>query len=282
VVKEQSGYAENAKKRREKSDLCTCRTYFVNTFKPSMTGATMKIRLLVAGAVLLFAQTTFGQFGQSQSTRLVDLASRLSRDVDDFADATYRNYSSSTRSNRSDIEAVMLSQQFSGASRIFYRMVVDRRRNSDLRDAFSFLQDVARSIERNNLQRESWYNIQRLLSDVAQEIDSNGNDSGGNYPGPGRGGRITWKGKVDDDVRIRFRGGSADIETIGGTPYYDSQPNFGASLPSGRVNVRLNVRKGRGQVYIEQQPSRDNDFTLVVRIKDSKGGASDYELELTW
>jgi len=242
----------------------------------------MKIRLLVAGAVLLFAQTTFGQFGQSQSTRLVDLASRLSRDVDDFADATYRNYSSSTRSNRSDIEAVMLSQQFSGASRIFYRMVVDRRRNSDLRDAFSFLQDVARSIERNNLQRESWYNIQRLLSDVAQEIDSNGNDSGGNYPGPGRGGRITWKGKVDDDVRIRFRGGSADIETIGGTPYYDSQPNFGASLPSGRVNVRLNVRKGRGQVYIEQQPSRDNDFTLVVRIKDSKGGASDYELELTW
>src|ERR1051325_2920453 len=102
------------------------------------------------------------------------------------------------------------------------------------------------------------------------------------YPGPGRGGRITWKGKVDDDVRIRFRGGSADIETIGGTPYYDSQPNFGASLPSRRVNVRLNVRKGRGQVYIEQQPSRDNDFTLVVRIKDSKGGASDYELELTW
>ena len=242
----------------------------------------MKTRLLVAGAVLLFAQTTFGQFGQSQSSRLVDLASRLSRDVNDFADATYRNYSNSNRSNRSDIEAVMLSQQFSGASRIFYRMVVDRRRSSDLRDAFSFLQDVARSIERNNLQRESWYNIQRLLSDVAQEIDSGGNDSGGNYPGPGRGGRITWKGKVDDDIRIRFRGGSADIETIGGAPYYDSQPNFSSSLPSRRVNVSLNVRKGRGQVYVEQQPSRENDFTLVIRIKDPKGGSSDYEFELTW
>ena len=173
----------------------------------------MKIRLLVAGAVLLFAQTTFGQFGQSQSTRLVDLASRLSRDVDDFADATYRNYSSSTRSNRSDIEAVMLSQQFSGASRIFYRMVVDRRRNSDLRDAFSFLQDVGRSIERNNLQRESWYNIQRLLSDVAQEIDSNGNDSGGNYPGPGRGGRITWRAG-----RMSRRAGSASSARRPGSP----------------------------------------------------------------
>jgi len=241
----------------------------------------MKIRLLVAAAVLLFAQTTFGQFGQSQSNRLVDLASRLSRDANDFADATYRSYSNSSRSNRSDVEAVILSEQFSGASRIFYRMVVDRRRNSDLRDAFSLLQEVARSIERNSLQLESWHNVQRQLSDIAQEIDTGGNDSGG-YPSPGRGARMTWKGKVDDDIRVRVRGGSADVETIGGTPYYDAQPNFSGSLPSRRVNVSLNVKKGRGQTYIEQQPSRDNDFTLIVRIKDPKGGASDYEFELTW
>jgi len=242
----------------------------------------MKLRLLVATATLLFAQTAFGQFGQSQSNnRLLDLASRLSRDANDFADTTYRGYSNSTRNNRSDIQAVMLSEQFNGASRIFYRMVVDRRHNSDLRDAFSFLQELARSVERTNSQRESWNNIQRSMTDIAQEIDSGGNDSGG-YPSPGRGGRITWKGKVDDDIRIRFRGGSADVETIGGTPYYDSQPNFSASLPTRRVNVSLNVRKARGQVYVEQQPSRDNDFTLVIRIKDPKGGSSDYEFELTW
>jgi hypothetical protein len=93
---------------------------------------------------------------------------------------------------------------------------------------------------------------------------------------------VTWKGKVDDDVRITFRGGSANVETIGGTPYSDAQPNFSSSLPSRRVNVTLNVRKGRGQVYVEQQPSRDNDFAVVVRIKDPKGGASDYEFELNW
>ena len=242
----------------------------------------MKTRLLVAAAVLLFAQTTFGQFGQSQSSRLVDLASRLSRDVNDFADATYRSYSNSSRSNRSDIEAVMLSEQFNGASRIFYRMVVDRRRNSDLRDALGFLQDVARSIERNNLQRESWYNIQRQLTDISQEIDSGGNDSGGNYPSPGRSGRMTWRGKVDDDIRVRIRGGSAEVETIGGTPFYDAQQNFSASLPSRRVNVSLSLKRGRGEIYIEQQPSRENDFTLIVRIKDPKGGASTYEFEVTW
>ena len=176
----------------------------------------------------------------------------------------------------------MLSEQFNGASRVFYRMVVDRRRNSDLRDAFSVVQDLARSVERNNSQRESWDTIQRLLSDIAQEIDSGGNDSGGNYPGPGRGGRMTWRGKVDDDVRIRIRGGSSDVETIGGTPYYDAQSNFGASLPPRRVNVRLSLKRGRGEIYIEQQPSRENDYTLIVRIKDPKGGASTYEFEVTW
>ena len=241
----------------------------------------MKRRLLVATAVLLFAHTTFAQFGLSQSTRLVDIASRLSREAADFADSTYRNYSNSSRSQRSDVQAVLLSEQFAAASRIFYRMVVDRRRNQDLRDAFSFLQDLARSVERNNLQRDSWYVIQPLMSDIGREIDTGGNDSGG-LPDHGRGGRITWKGRVDDDVRITFRGGTADVQTIGGSPSSDGQPNFSSSLPSRRVNVTLNVRKGRGQIFVEQQPSRDNDFAVVVRIKDPKGGASDYEFELTW
>jgi hypothetical protein len=48
------------------------------------------------------------------------------------------------------------------------------------------------------------------------------------------------------------------------------------------VNVRLVVKRGRGEVFIEQQPSRDNDFSVVVRIRDTRGGASDYEFELVW
>src|SRR5690349_13878847 len=133
MVKEESHLPRRRRERKRSAEKKSALISLTRS-NPSITGATMKTRLLVAAAVLLFAQTTFGQFGQSQSSRLIDLASRLSRDVNDFADATYRSYSNSTRSNRSDIEAVMLSEQFSGASRIFYRMVVDRRRNSDLRD----------------------------------------------------------------------------------------------------------------------------------------------------
>ncbi len=242
--------------------------------------------LLVVAAVLLFASPAFSQFGQSN--RLTDLASRLSRDADEFADSSYNGLTNNSRALRNDVEAVMLAYQFAGASRIFYRMVVDRRRNQDLRDAFDMLQNLARSVERNNVQRSNWFNIQRSLQDISRELNydssSGGGGGGGNqFPGDsGRGGRMTWRGRVDDDVRIRIRGGSAEIETIGGTEYSDSQPNFFNSLPNRRVTVRLTQKRGRGEIFIEQQPSRENDFTAIVRIKDSRGGAGDYEFELQW
>ena len=247
-------------------------------------------RLLITITVLFVAQTTFAQFGnqqQQQSGRLVEMAGRLSREAGDFAAANYRNFASSFRSNRTDIEAVMLSEQFSAASQVFYKMVNDRRRTQDLRDAFSLLQDIGRSVERTNVNRNSWYSVQRLITDISREVETGGGPiDGGQYPIPGPGGggsgRMTWRGRVDDDIRITIRGGSADVETIGGTPYNDSQPNFSSSLPSRRVTVSLNLRKGRGQAFIEQQPSRDNNYSAVIRIKDPKGGADNYELEISW
>lgn len=239
-------------------------------------------KLLIAAAVVLFvAQIAVAQFGQGN--RLMNQAERLTRDADAFADATYNAFTNSVRNNRTEIEAVMLSQQFAASARIFYRMVVDRRRNQDLRDAFAVLQDLARSVERNNTQRNSWYTVQRSLSDLSRDLDDTSGGGGGvNQPDTGRGGRMTWRGRVDDDVRITIRGGTADVQTLGGTPYNDGQPNFSASLPFRRVTVRITAKRGRGEIFIEQQPSRDNDFSAVIRIRDTKGGASDYEFELSW
>jgi hypothetical protein len=238
--------------------------------------------LLVTVAILLCASPAFSQFGQSNN-RLIDLSDRLARDASDFADSSYSNFTNNSRTARNDIDALMLAHQFAGASKIFYRMVVDHRRNQDLRDAFDVLQNLARSIERGNTQRSNWYNIQRSMSDISRELNYNGPGDGNQYPpDTGRGGRMTWRGRVDDDVRIRIRGGSADVETIGGTAYNDGQPNFYNSLPPRRVTVRLTSKRGRGEIFIEQQPSRENDFTAIVHIKDSKGGASDYEFELQW
>ncbi|HEX7294146.1 MAG TPA: hypothetical protein VF251_00250, partial [Pyrinomonadaceae bacterium] len=208
----------------------------------------MKFKATIAAvAILLLTQTAIAQFNQSrQSNRLTDLADRLSRDAAGFADSSYNNFSTNGRALRNDIDAVMLAHQFAGASRIFYRMVVDRRRNQDLRDAFDVLQNLARSFERNNVQYTNWYNIQQLMGDISRELNYSSPGGGNQYPDSRGGGSMTWRGRVDDDIRIRVRGGTADVETIGGTPYYDSQPNFTASLPPRRVTVRLQQKKGRG------------------------------------
>jgi len=241
----------------------------------------MKIKATIAGvAILLLTQTAIAQFGQG---RLSELSNQLATEAADFAESSYRSQSNNFRSNRSDVEAMMAAQQFGASARIFYRMVVDRRRNQDVRDAFQLLQDVSRSVERYNMQRTNWSNIQRLMSDIGRELNANSNDNNNQYPDSGRSrGRMTWKGRVDDDIRITIRGGTADVETIGGTPYFNATQSFTASLPPRRVNVSLQVRKSRGEVFIEQQPSRENNYAAVVRIKDPKGGASDYEFELAW
>ena len=246
----------------------------------------MVIRSLLIVISLLCVSPVLAQFGQGQgqSNRLTDAASRLSRDAEDFANTAYNNYTSSMRgNNRNDTEAVILAQQFAGASRIFYRMTVDRRRNQELRDAYDLLQNLARSVERYNPQRSSWDSVQRSLADVGREI---GEGNTGPFPpdtgGGSRTGRINWRGRVDDDVRLTFRGGNVDVETLGGSELSDSQPNFSNSLPFRRVTVRLEKRRGRGEIYIEQQPTRQNNFAVVVRIKDSRGGASDYDFDLVW
>jgi len=48
------------------------------------------------------------------------------------------------------------------------------------------------------------------------------------------------------------------------------------------VDVRLEKKHGRENIEIVQQPSRNNDFTAVVQIRDKKGGSDDYEFELIW
>lgn len=241
-------------------------------------------RLLIVAWVMVCAGTASAQFGQSG--RLGDLARQLAGEATGFADSSYSDYTRRVRNSGGDIESVMWAQQFSASAQLFNRMVSDRRSNQELREAFRVVQNLWRSANSNNLQRNRGFNLQRLMSDIenALSLGNSGNDNPFPFPdSPSRSsGRMTWRGTVDDDVRIMIRGGTAQVETIGGSPYYDAVTNFTASLPPRRVNVRVQKNRGRGEVFIEQQPSRENDYTAVVRIRDSRGGASDYEFELSW
>jgi hypothetical protein len=245
-------------------------------------------RILIMTAALLLAQLSLASTSLAQS-RLNELSSRLVTQANQFADASYRPSSGAFRESR-NAQAAMLAHHFSGGARLFNRMVTDRVRRNDLRDAFSVLQSLATPIDGNNVDGNRWSNIQMIMADISTELNNprGPRDSGDPRDPrdddnlPSGSGRMTWRGSVDDDVRIVIRGGQADVETIGGTPYYNATTNFSASLPRRRVTVRLQTRRGRGEISIEQQPSRENDFAAVIRIRDTRGGASDYEFEVSW
>jgi hypothetical protein len=238
-------------------------------------------RMLVIAAVLMCGTTAF-----AQSNQLRQAASQLAAEATSFAEFSYNDYGRSFR-NTGSVDAVMAAHQFSAAAQLFNRMVNDRRRNQELREAFQLLQNSWRSANRTELQSRRGTNVEGLMSRIARELNA-GDVGDSPFPrpdqgGPGRGsGRMTWRGTIDDDVRIRVRGGTAEVETIGGTPYYDAVTNFTNSLPPRRMSVSVVKRRGRGEVVIEQQPSRENDYTAVVRIRDPRGGAAEYEFDLTW
>ena len=242
-------------------------------------------RFLIMTTALLLAQLSLASTSSAQN-RLSELSSRLATEANTFAEDSYRSNAGLFRDNRTNVQAAMLAHHFNGGARLFNRMVNDRLRRPDLRDAFQVLQSLATPIDSNNLQATRWSNIQRLMSDISAELNNNPRDDRDyrddqDFPG-GRSGRMTWRGRVDDDVRIVIRGGRAEVETIGGNPYYDAVTNFTASLPRRRVTVSLVKKRGRGEIFIEQQPTRENDFAAVIRVRDSRGGASEYEFEVSW
>lgn len=237
-------------------------------------------RLLTVGAVLLLVSLP----ALAQSGRLENLTDRLASQADEMADRHYRDFSGSYRNNRVDVETLYLSQQFGAAANLFRRMVRDRRSESELRDALAVLTDLARRADRNYLQRSRWNDIQRTLDDISREIGNRGGGGRGDDDDYGRtSGTMRWRGRVDDEVYISIRDQTAEVRTIGGNEYFDATYNFSSPMPRRRgVNVQVSKIKGRGDLRIIQQPSRDNNFTTVVQILDKKGGPDTYEFELRW
>jgi len=73
-----------------------------------------------------------------------------------------------------------------------------------------------------------------------------------------------------------------ESRALSGLPASGITSNFTSPLPRRSADVQLEKKNGRGDIEIVQQPSRNNDFTVVVQIRDEKGGSSEYEFELIW
>ncbi len=62
----------------------------------------------------------------------------------------------------------------------------------------------------------------------------------------------------------------------------DARYSFDGRAPRNDSNLRLDKRDGRGNIFIVQRPTRRNNFTTIVQINDSKGGADRYRFTLYW
>ncbi len=125
--------------------------------------------------------------------------------------------------------------------------------------------------------------------------DGSGSDSGsifGNVlggvgsttAGSGRllGGRqIVWRGFVDGRVRVNFQGDRSWVERLAGGAVSNVRADFGSMLPR---NSDVDIRKvrGRDDVEVIERPSASNGYRLILEIEDSKSGADEYEIEVTW
>lgn len=244
-----------------------------------------KLIFFVLFAIPFFTVSIYAQ----RSYRLQDLASQLQRNADDLASQAYSDFSRRASNSRTDVDALMSAQQISASASVFSRLVNDNRRNSELRDAANAVSDLTRRLPygTSNFQLRD---IQRTLDDISREIgNAGGGFNGGNNNGGGNNnenrpivGNLTWTGIVDDVVQLKIRGNSVEVKTIAGREVSNANYNFTSPLPNRRVDVEVDKKKGRGSVRVLQQPRRENDFTTVIEIKDTSGGARDYELEIYW
>jgi len=249
----------------------------------SWIGGITRIRTIASWGLALLVLP--GQSTQAQD--LQDLVYRLVRQTDNLERRSYDQFSGRRNASRYDIEALFQARSLNASAELFLRMVRDRRSDSELRDAFTVLQDLMRSVGRFSFDRSHWSDIQRTSDDLARELNLGRRDRGGDRPPrneeDGRAsGRLRWSGTVDGESQLLVRRSDVESRTLSGLPVSGTAFNFTSALPRRAVDVRLAKKKGRGDVQIVQQPSRNNDFTAVVQIRDEKGGSDDYEFELTW
>jgi hypothetical protein len=93
---------------------------------------------------------------------------------------------------------------------------------------------------------------------------------------------VVWRGRVDGESIIRFRGTRSWEQTLNGWSVSNVRYNFSAALPEHPLSLNLVKSQGRGEALIIEQPTRSNNFTAAVLVRDNSGGSDDYVFTLAW
>lgn len=91
-----------------------------------------------------------------------------------------------------------------------------------------------------------------------------------------------WSGSVDREVQVVMRGSNVWTNSVGQTERPRARTRSYNRLPSENGQVAVELLSGRGRVDVIQQPSRQNDYTTIVRIRDDRSGSDTYRLAAYW
>ena len=93
---------------------------------------------------------------------------------------------------------------------------------------------------------------------------------------------FTWNGTVDREVLISVRGRSVETRASGLDASFAPRLEVRDELPRQGGDIAVQLANGRGEVEIVQQPSARNDYTALLRVRDTRSGRDNYRLVVSW
>ncbi len=99
---------------------------------------------------------------------------------------------------------------------------------------------------------------------------------------PGKG-QCDIRLQVDGEAEVTIRGDLAAIRTISGRDARDDGSECNALLPNRDITgFRFEVIDSRNEIRLTAEPSRRNQFGVIVHIRDTSGGEGRYHFRLSW
>jgi hypothetical protein len=101
-------------------------------------------------------------------------------------------------------------------------------------------------------------------------------------PREGRSEHVQWSGRVDEEALVSCGVKRCVASSSRGAPASEEHFKFSRPMPERPVEVELELRQGRGQIRLVEQPSEQNHYQAVVSIRDPQSGSSEYSFSLLW
>ncbi len=245
----------------------------------------MRQKALLSSLVLVLLSVTL----LAADSELQNMAARLSDDARRLSDVAYDGFRRRDRGNRADVEALYATIEFHSATELFQRMIGDNRPQSELRDSVYVLRDRLTRMDRYGFGRQErsrmsvlLQNIERQLGGPTRSDRTPPSSEDDDWRQGGETGLLTWSGRVDDEVILIVRGSRVNVRVVKGVRVQDDDYSFESPLPRNEVDLQVRKRRGRGSVDLIEEPTRQNDYTAMIRIRDNRSGSDVYELEVSW